>query len=184
VVVVIEQAERVCKDWAQQVPAVGTPTVQDNVAQLSEWRKVPFFSTIRAAAGLSTPGEPPDEPALVEIAHPRARASGVFLVRAEGTSMDSGKTPIPDGAFVLAEPADGRPLESVVDRAVLLQREDRNQGWTFHIKRIRLKHGAPWAMSDSPDGPEWPLGESDRVLALVVAVAPTVRWTPELAGPA
>ena len=89
--------------------------------------------------------------------------------------MDGGKAPIPDGALLLAQVARDMPIATLVDRVVLLQREDPVTGWTLHVKRLRAGDGGLWARSDHPDGSSWPIGEGDRVVAVVLAVDPATR---------
>jgi len=105
-----------------------------------------------------------------EVALPvRARADGLFAVRATGDSMDGGTTPIRDGDWLVFKHARGAGLGAIAGRVALLQTElDGDHG--FQVKRL-TQEGEQWLLrSDNPERPSYAATAATVPIAMLIDV--------------
>ncbi|HQP35366.1 MAG TPA: DEAD/DEAH box helicase family protein, partial [Polyangiaceae bacterium] len=126
------------------------------------------YPSLRAAAGaLHTMAA---DLVAEEVALPvRARADGLFAVRATGDSMDGGTTPIRDGDWLVFKHARGAGLGAIAGRVALLQTElDGDHG--FQVKRL-TQEGEQWLLrSDNPERPSYAATAATVPIAMLIDV--------------
>ena len=139
--------------------------------------RIPFYPTLAAAAG-SASGSALEAPAAERVALPVEPREGIFAVRAHGSSMDGGRSPIRDGDWCVLRWMRGASTEALRDRVVLVQTTAPDEGARYQLKRLVARDGAWWLASDG-EGPSFAATADAVVIARVERVV-----TPESIAPA
>ena len=122
----------------EDVPAVPTTSL-------------PFFSTLRLAAGYfrGPAGEP--DVGTIEVPDPRERlrSDRHFVVQVEGNSMERGRTGVHDGDYVVLERLTPSRAGSLTgERAIAVEYRDEFGETAYALKQIRRdEHGVYWLHS-------------------------------------
>ncbi len=143
--------------------------------------RVVAFPSLRAAAGWTPSNPDSGEADPVSVALPgEYNAGDVFAIRASGQSMQRSdwRQGIHDGDWVIMKWARGAAASVVVDRVVLIQRGEPDEGYTYHLKRLRRSDRGFALESDNPAHATLPATAEDEVIAVV---AKTIR--PEQLAP-
>jgi len=139
------------------------------------------YPTLRAAAGqvadsVDLQGELVEP---LEVRLPTERPDPeVFAVRATGSSMDGGKTPIRDGDWVLLRWARGRGLGAVQGRIALVAVGEPQGDRQFLLKRVVRTDSGLVLRSENRSFEELPVSESTQVIALLSAVVRPEQLAP------
>lgn len=125
---------------------------------------LPFYPTLRIAAGVFREGAAEYECVTRDVQDPRKRLSPDrhFVVQIEGNSMDGGGTPILDGDFVILERIDSSRAGSLTsERAIAVEFRDDFGDTAYALKDIRKDgQGRYWLHSwnttydDAPVDPD------------------------------
>jgi len=138
---------------------------------------ITWYPTLAAAAGAGA-GSAHQAPKTSAVRLPVVASGELFAVRASGSSMDGGHSPIRDGDWCVLRWMRGAPVGSLRDRVVLVQSMTQDEGMRFQLKRMVAREDSWWFVSDAADGPEFPAEANTTVLARVETV---IR--PESLGP-
>ena len=126
------------------------------VVELPSRGRVVAYPTLRAAAGAVVAGTV-EAPGAEEVWLPvKARGADIFAVRAAGSSMDGGKSPIRDGDWVLLKLSRGVGIGALKNQVVLVQVPGGQDANAWQLKRI-ARRGQRWELrSDNAEFPPIP----------------------------
>lgn len=132
--------------------------------------RLPYYQDLKAACGAFKTRDYKDPGGEVEFidietAKMNADPGKYFIVRAQGDSMDGGRTPIKDGDLVLFEwLTAGTPID-VDGRICLVEKQDENDSVSHAVKRIVRRGDGNYLKSEKPPSTEEPVA-FDRILPL------------------
>jgi SOS-response transcriptional repressor LexA len=129
----------------ETVPIVQPPTPATPVTTL------PFYPTLRIAAGIFREAATEFEATTVDVPHPRQlfRPDRHFVVQIDGDSMDGGSNPILDGDLVVLERlGSSRAGSLTAEAAIAVDFRDDTEDTAYALKDIRKdSHGQYWLHS-------------------------------------
>ncbi len=169
---------RVGEAWHVQPVAVNT--FASEAANGGDLLSFASYPELRVAAGIAEGASEPPEQERVSL-RTTERTPDMFAVRATGSSMDGGKSPIQDGDWLLFRWARSAPISSVKGRVALVETPSPTSGSRYQVKRVTEQEGRWWLQSDNATVERIAATESTTVLALLVesiapkSLAPSVR---------
>ena len=136
-----------CEQETRESPQEAEDIVRPSGATTS----VPFFPTLRVAAGFFREGAGYREQSSIEVPDRggRLRPDRHFVVQVEGDSMNGGLRPIHDGHFVVLEIIDASRAGSLTaERAIAVEYRDDTGDTAYALKEVRKDaSGAYWLHS-------------------------------------
>ena len=113
---------------------------EDMVRPSGATTSVPYFPTLRVAAGFFREGAADREQRSIEVPDRggRLRPDRHFVVQVEGDSMNGGPRPIHDGDFVVLEIIDASRAGSLTaERAIAVEYRDDTGDTAYALKEVR-----------------------------------------------
>ncbi|MDZ7616648.1 MAG: DEAD/DEAH box helicase family protein, partial [Patescibacteria group bacterium] len=101
---------------------------------------LPFFPTLRVAAGHFREGNADYDQGNIDVPDPRGRfrSDRLFVVQVQGDSMNGGSAPIQDGDFIVLEPIDASRAGSLTaERAIAVEYRDEVGNTSYSLKEVR-----------------------------------------------
>ena len=138
------------------------------VIELPPLHRVVAYPDLRAAAGHAAAEREGPEASSVALPVPGPDPRR-FAVRAAGTSMDGGPSPIHDGDWVILRLDRGASADHVEGRVALVELPGA-AGERYVLKRIRRDGGAWVLASDNPEGPTFDATDDMLVVARLDSV--------------
>ncbi|MGK5094985.1 DEAD/DEAH box helicase family protein [Deltaproteobacteria bacterium TL4] len=142
------------------------PSSESKVVQMTASKKtsskttVPFFSTMKMAAGKFRESMQEFDHELISVSDPSEKLSPErhFVVRIEGDSMDGGKNPVHNGDLVLLERLDATRAGSLTaERAIAVEYRDFTGETAYALKQIKKRSTGEYYLhswnSQYPDSP-------------------------------
>jgi superfamily II DNA or RNA helicase/diadenosine tetraphosphate (Ap4A) HIT family hydrolase/SOS-response transcriptional repressor LexA len=150
--------------------------VETTASELADPGTLPFYSSLKAAAGVGQMHEDVRSAEAVQL--PVGTPDpGAFAVRALGRSMDGGPRPIHDGDWLVMRWARGTPLASITDRVALIENSEGLQA-SYQVKRV-VSSGEGWLLAS--DNPAYPPQQASESTAVVATLRQVIR--PEALAP-
>ena len=157
-------------DDAEQPTEVGAkilPFPQRAAAEDAEGTEVPYFPDLRIACGHFRSGRTDVETTYrVPPGHGSVDPNRHFVARATGNSMNGGKNPVRDGAYLLLELVDPSKAGSITGSVMAIERQDSSGDDQYVLRLITKQPDGRYVLkAANPDYPDFEANDAMRPLA-------------------